>query len=321
MRAIVINNNGGPEVLELEERPTPEPGPGQLLVDIGAIGVNYVDIYHREGIVPPAAPAGAGVEGAGTVVALGEGVSGFSAGDRVCWWQAPGSYAEQVLVDATAAVPVPDDISDELAAAVLLQGMAAHYLTMSTYPIKERDVALVQAAAGGVGLLLVQMIKMHGGRVIGTASTEEKAEIARAAGADDVLSYDGLSDRVRALTDGQGVHVAYDGVGQASFDESLASLRPRGMMVLYGMASGPPAPLDLFRLFGGCLFVTMASLGEYAGTREELLWRANDVFDWIRDGTLAVRIGGRYPLADAFKAHEDLQGRLTTGKLILLPGQ
>ena len=322
MRAIVISRNGGPEVLELEERPTPEPGPGQLLVDLGAAGVNYRDVYERNGGYGSQAPVVAGVEGAGRVAAVGEGVPEFSVGDRVGWTSAPGSYAEQVLVDAARAVPVPDDVPDELAAAALLQGMTAQYLCASTYPVQEGDVALVHAAAGGVGLLLVQMVKRRGGRVIGTTSTEEKAAIARAAGADDVIDYGGFGERVRALTNGEGASVVYDGVGRATFDESLATLRPRGMMVLYGSASGPAPPFDTARLMaGGSLFLTRPSLSHYTATRDELHRRAGEVLGLIRDGKLDVRIGGRYPLEDARRAHEDLQGRRTTGKLLLLPGR
>jgi NADPH2:quinone reductase len=321
VRAIVINRNGGPEVLELEDRPAPEPGPGQLLVDVGAIGVNFRDIYEREGTIPPPPPVIAGIEGAGTVAAVGEGVGGVSVGDRVCWKDQQGSYAEQALVATSSAVPVPDGISHEVAGAAILQGMTAHYLTTSTYPIKEGETALVEAAAGGVGRLLVQMVKMRGGRVIGTTSTDEKAEIARAAGADEVIPYEGFAERARELTGGEGVHVVYDGVGQATVDEGLNALRPRGMMASFGRSSGPVPPFELFRLFaGGSLFITQASLMHYTATREELLWRAGDVFGWIRDGKLDIHLGGRYPLEQAREAQEALQGRRTTGKLVLLPG-
>ncbi len=307
-------------MLELEDRSAPEPGAGQLLVDVGAIGVNYRDIYEREGSVPPPPPVIAGIEGAGTVAALGDGVSGVAIGDRVCWKDAQGSYAQQLVVDAPKAVPIPDGVSHEVAAAAILQGMTAHYLTTSTYPIKAGETALVQAAAGGVGRLLVQMVKMRGGRVIGTTSTDKKAEVARAAGADEVIPYKGFAERVRELTEGEGVHVVYDGVGQATVDEGLAALRPRGMMASFGRSSGPVPPFDLFRLFaGGSLFVTQASLMHYTATREELLWRAGDVFSWILDGKLDILVGGRYSLEDARRAHEDLQGRQTTGKLVLLP--
>ena len=231
-----------------------------------------------------------------------------------------GSYAQQIVVDAAKAVPVPEGISDEVAAATILQGLTAHYLTSSTYPIKAGETALVQAAAGGVGRLLVQMVKMRGGRVIGTTSSEAKAEIARAAGADEVLPYEGFAERVRELTGGKGVHVVYDGVGQATVDEGLAALRPRGLMASFGRSSGPVPPFELFRLFaGGSLFITQASLMHYTATREELLWRADEVFSWILEGKLDILIGGRYPLEAARTAHEELQGRRTTGKLVLLP--
>jgi NADPH2:quinone reductase len=321
VRAIVINRNGGPEVLELEDRPAPEPGSGQLLVDVGAVGVNFRDIYEREGTIPPPPPVVAGIEGAGTVAAVGDGVAGVSIGDRVCWKDQQGSYAEQALVASASAVSVPEKISDEDAAAAILQGMTAHYLTSSTYPIREGETALVPAAAGGVGLLLVQMVKMRGGRVIGITSSDEKAEIARSAGADEVIGYEGFAERARELTGGDGVHVVYDGVGQATLDGGLAALRPRGMMATFGRSSGPVPPFEPFRLFaGGSLYFTQASLMHYTATREELLWRAGEVFDWMLDGTLTVRIGGRYPLEDARVAQEALQGRGTTGKLVLLPG-
>ncbi|MEA2229074.1 MAG: NADPH:quinone reductase [Solirubrobacteraceae bacterium] len=322
MRAIVVTRRGGPEVLELQDVPDPEPGPGQLLVDVEAIGVNYRDIYEREGIGGYSAepPFVAGVEGAGTVAAVGEGVTEFSAGDRVAWTAGQGSYAERVVVDEDRAVPVPDGVSSEIAAAVLLQGMTAHYLATSTYPVQAGDAVLVHAAAGGVGLLLTQIVKLRGGRVIATTSSDEKAQLARGAGADEVIGYDGFSARVRDLTGGEGVAAVYDGVGRSTFDDSLASLRVRGFMVLYGAASGPVPPLDPMRLVaGGSLFLTRPSLQHYIARREELLQRAADVFGWIADGDLDVRIGHRYPLEGARRAQEDLAARRTTGKLILTP--
>jgi NADPH2:quinone reductase len=322
MRAIAINRNGGPEVLELEERPAPEPGPGQVLVNVAAAGVNYRDVYEREGGGygnPP--PLIAGVEGAGTVASLGEGVSGVAVGDRVGWVTAPGSYAEAVAVGAASAVPVPDGISEELAAAALLQGMTAHYLCTSSYAVQAGDTVLVHAAAGGVGHLLVQMVKLLGGRVIATTSSAEKAAVARKAGADEAIGYDGFGERARELTGGEGVAAAYDAVGKATFDESLSSVRVRGTMVQYGSASGPVPPFDIGRLAAsGSLYLTRPTLPSFTRTREELLWRAGEVFEWIRDGKLDVRIGGRYPLEEARRAHEDLQGRRTTGKLLLLTG-
>jgi NADPH2:quinone reductase len=315
-----VTRSGGPEVLELREQPAPEPAAGQLLVDVEAAGVNYRDIYEREGRYGGRPPFGAGVEGAGTVSAVGDGVTELSVGDRVAWTSAQGSYAEQVVVDALRAVPVPDGVSSELAAALLLQGMTAHYLATGAYSVQPGDDVLVHAASGGVGLLLIQVLKLRGARVIGTTSSDEKAQRARDAGADDVIGYEGFADRVRELTGGKGLDVVYDGVGQATFDGSLASLRPRGTMVLFGSASGPVPPFDPMRLENeGSLFLTRPSIRHYTAEREELLERARAVFAWIADGTLQVHIGGRYALADARKAHEDLAGRRTSGKLLLLP--
>jgi NADPH:quinone reductase len=322
MRAIVVTRHGGPEVLEARDVPDPEPGPGQILVEVEAAGVNYRDVYEREGAGGYAAdpPLVAGVEGAGTVVAVGEGVSEFSPGDRVAWSAGNGSYAERVVLDADRAVRVPDGISTDTAAAAMLQGMTAHYLATSTYPVKQGDTVLVHAAAGGVGLLLTQIVKLRGGRVIGTTSTDEKARLARDAGADEVIRYEGFRDRVRELTGGEGVAAVYDGVGAATFDQSLESLRTRGMMVLYGAASGPVPPFDLQRLNQlGSLYATRPSLQHYVARREELVQRATDIFQWIAEGRLDVRIGARYPLEEARRAHEDLEGRRTTGKLILVP--
>ena len=321
MQAVVVTGTGGPEVLEMRDEPAPEVGPGRLLVDVEAAGVNYRDIYEREGGYGGTPPFVAGVEGAGTVASVGEGVTEFAVGDRVAWSAAPGSYAEQIAVEANLAVPVPDGMSTELAAASLLQGMTAQYLASTTYPVQPDDNVVVHAAAGGVGLLLTQIVAMRGGRVIATTSTDEKAQLARDAGANDVIGYEGFSERVRALTDGEGAAVVYDGVGKATFDDSLASLRPRGYMVLYGAASGRVPPFDPMRLeAGGSLFLTRPSLRHYAARREELLERAGEVFGWIADGKLDVRIGARYRLDEARRAQEDLAGRKTTGKLLLLPG-
>jgi NADPH2:quinone reductase len=311
MRAVRITTHGGPDVLEVVDVPPPKPGPGQLLVDVAAVGVNYRDVYEREGAYGGDLPAIIGAEGAGSVV---------GSGDRVAWVSAPGSYAEHVVIDADRAVPVPDGISDELATAALLQGITAHYLSTSTHAVEPGENVVVHAAAGGVGLLLTQMVAMRGGRVIATTSTEEKAELARGAGAAEVIGYDGLAEQVRELTDGVGADVVYDGVGEATFDESLAALRPRGDMVLFGAASGRVSPFDPMRLEGGgSLYLTRPSIRHYTATREELLERAADVFAWIAEGKLDVRIAGRYPLADARRAHEDLEARRTTGKLLLLP--
>jgi NADPH2:quinone reductase len=318
VRAIRIERFGGPELMEVVDLPPPEPGPPQLLVDVEVAGVNYRDVYEREGSYGGTPPLVIGAEGAGTVAAVGEEVSTFAPGDRVAWVAAPGSYAEQVLLDEERAVPVPDAIGVEVAAASLLQGMTAQYLCTATYPVEAGETVLVHAAAGGVGLLLTQLVKLRGGRVIGTTSTPEKEELARAAGADEVLRYEGFAEHVRELTGGEGVSVVYDGVGRTTFDDSLASLRPRGYLVLYGAASGQPAALELPRLMrGGSLYVTRPTLVTYTRTREELLGRAEDVLGRIESGELHVRIGGRYPLEEARAAHEDLTSRRTTGKLLL----
>ena len=311
MRAVRISEHGGPDVLEVVDVAAPEPGTGELLVDVAAIGVNYRDVYEREGSYGGDLPAIIGVEGAGSVASTGE---------RVAWVSAPGSYAEQVVVDAERAVSIPDGISDEVGAAALLQGITAHYLCTATHGVQAGETVLIHAAAGGVGQLLTQMVTRRGGRVIATTSTEGKAELARAAGAAEVIAYEGFADRVKELTGGVGADVVYDGVGAATFDESLGSLRPLGAMVLYGAASGRVPPSDPMRLEGGgSLYLTRPSIRHYTATREELLGRAGDVFGWIADGELQLRIGGRYPLEDARRAHEDLEGRRTTGKLILVP--
>jgi NADPH:quinone reductase len=311
MRAVQIHRHGGPEVLEVADVPAPEPGTGQVLVDVAAVGVNYRDVYEREGNYGGDLPAIIGVEGAGTVVGSGE---------RVAWVAAPGSYAEQVVVEAERAVPVPEGVNDEVAAAALLQGITAQYLTTATHEVRAGENVLVHAAAGGVGSLLTQLVTMRGGRVIATTSTDEKAQLARKSGAAEVIGYDGFAERLKELTNGVGADVVYDGVGAATFDESLAALRPRGDLVLYGAASGRVPPVDPMRLEdGGSLFLTRPSIRHHTATREELLRRAGDVFGWIADGTLNVRIGGRYPLEDARRAHEELEGRRTTCKLILVP--
>jgi NADPH:quinone reductase len=320
MRAIVVTATGGPEVLEARDVAPPEPGAAQLLVEVEAVGVNYRDVYEREGRYGGTPPFVAGVEGAGRVVAVGEGAEDVSPGERVAWCAAAGSYAELVALDAARAVPVPDGVSSELAAAALLQGMTAHYLAYDTYAIRPGDDVLVHAAAGGVGLLLTQIAAARGARVIGTASTDEKARLASAAGAADVVPYDGFGERVRELTGGAGAAVVYDGVGAATFDESLASLRERGTLVLFGAASGPVPPFDPMQLErSGSLFLTRPSLRHYTATREELLRRAAAVLGAVADGELEVRIGARYRLEEARKAHEDLEARRTTGKLLLLP--
>jgi NADPH:quinone reductase len=309
MRAVVVTELGGPEVLELRKEPAPEAGPGQLVVDVAVGGVNYRDVYERTGVYPTKPPVIAGVEGAGTVAAVAEDVTEFSPGDRVAWKNAQGSYAEQVVVPAGEAVPIPEGISDELACAVLLQGLTAHYLAHSTYPVQPGDEVLVHAGAGGVGSLLTQIVKMLGGRVTATTSGGEKVELARAAGADEVIGYDEVPEGTFA--------VVYDGVGKDTFDRSLAALRPRGMMALYGAASGPVPSVELSQLNAKSLFITRPTLAHYASDRAELLRRAHDLFGWLVDGKLDVRIGGRYPLEEARQAQEDLAARRTTGKLLL----
>jgi NADPH:quinone reductase len=321
MQAIRVAQYGGPDVLQVVDVETPDPGPGQVLVDAAAIGVNYVDTYQRSGTYQVPLPFVPGAEGAGRVIAVGEGVTDLKAGDQVAWAAAPGSYAERVLVPADKAFKVPDGVGLELSAAVLLQGLTAQYLCTSTYPVQPGDAALVHAGAGGVGLLLTQMVKLRGGRVIATVSSDEKAALARAAGADDVIRYDQVdfAPEVRRLTAGEGVAVVFDGVGRTTFDGSLSTLRRRGMLVLFGASSGPVPPFDPLRLMAGSFYLTRPSLGHYTATREELLLRVREIFDKVLAGHLDVRIGGRYALSDATKAHEDLQGRRTTGKLLLVP--
>jgi NADPH:quinone reductase len=323
MRAIQVTETGGPEVLRLAELPDPEPGPGQLLVELAAAGVNYLDTYFRSGAYPMPLPFIPGSEGAGTVTAVGPDTSGVAVGDRVAWATSFGSYAEQAVVATEQAVPVPEGVDSETAAGSLLQGMTAHYLTVSVHPVQPGDTVLVHAAAGGMGQLLTQLATARGGRVIGTVSTQEKERLAREAGAADVIRYSEIDDvagEVRRLTDGDGVAAVYDGVGASTFDASLASLRPRGMLALYGAASGPVPPVDPQRLnSAGSVFLTRPKLADYVATRDELTWRAGEVFDAIQNGSLRISIGGRYPLAEAGRAHQNMQGRRTTGKLLLLP--
>jgi NADPH2:quinone reductase len=318
VRAVRIERFGGPEEMELVDVPAPEPAPRQLLVDVAFAGVNYRDVYECQGSYGGTPPLVVGAEGSGTVAAVGSDVTEFAPGDRVGWIAAPGSYAEQVLLDADRAVPVPEAVGLELAAASLLQGMTAQYLCSATYPVEAGETVLAHAVAGGVGLLLTQLVKLRGGRVIGTTSTQEKKELALQAGAGEVIAYEGFAERVRELTGGEGVAAVFDGVGHATFEGSLASLRPRGYLVLYGAASGPVPPFDLQRLAtAGSLYVTRPTLVTYTRTRGELLDRARDVFDWIAGGQLHVRIGATYPLDQAGAAHEDLTSRRTTGKLLL----
>ncbi|MGW0521712.1 quinone oxidoreductase family protein [Crossiella sp. NPDC003009] len=321
MRAVQVQAYGGPEVLVAAEVADPVAGPGELLVRVAASGVNYIDTYHRTGVYPVPLPFTPGLEGAGEVVAVGDGVTEHSVGARVAWGSAIGSYAELVAVPASAVVPVPDGVDLVVAAGSMLQGMTAHYLTTSTYPVQAGDDVLVHAAAGGMGLLLTQFVKAKGGRVIGTVSTAEKEKLAREAGADEIIRYTeaDVAEQARALTGGRGVAVVYDGVGASTFDASLASLRPRGVLALYGAASGQVPPVDLQRLNqAGSVFVTRPSLGHYTANREELVWRASEVLTGVADGSLNIRIGARYALGEARQAHEDLEGRRTTGKVLLL---
>ncbi|NUW35955.1 quinone oxidoreductase [Nonomuraea sp. SMC257] len=315
MRAIVISANGGPEVLEYVERPDPEPGEGEVVVDVAASGVNYIDVYHRSGAYPLELPTTIGSEGAGVVSAVGQGVRDVAVGDTVAWASVLGSYAEKAVVPAGRVVPVPEGVSAELAAAAMLQGMTAHYLTHSTYAVREGDEVLVHAAAGGMGQLLTQLAKLRGAKVYGTVSTPEKEKLAREAGADEVLRYDDFAEALSGR-----MHVVYDGVGATTFEGGLKALRPRGLMALYGAASGPVPPLDPQVLSrNGSLFLTRPTLVHYIAEREELLQRASDLFEWIRTGRLRVNVSARYPLAEAGRAHEDLTARRTTGKLLLIP--
>jgi NADPH2:quinone reductase len=320
MKAIVVEQTGGPEQLTLSERPDPRPGPGELVVDVGAAGVNFIDIYQRQGIYPRALPYVPGSEGAGRVSAVGDGVD-VRVGERVAWAMVDGAgYAEQVVVPAERAVVLPDELDTETAAALMLQGLTAHFLATSTYAVQPGEFALIHAGAGGVGLLLTQLVVARGGRVISTTSSAEKAELSRAAGAQTVIDYthEDVGARVRELTGGDGVAVAFDGVGAATFDASLDSLRPRGSLVLFGAASGPVAPLDPQVLNAkGSLWLTRPTLSHYIATRDELLERTNELLGWVADGSLQVRVGARYPLAEAARAHEDLAARRTTGKLLL----
>jgi NADPH2:quinone reductase len=320
--AILVKALGGPEVLEYTEVEPPSPGPGELLVEVATAGVNYIDTYQRRGIYPREVPFVLGQEGAGTVLEVGPGVSDFAAGDRVAWMDGQASYAEQTVIKADIAVRVPDGLSDEQAAASMVQGVTAHYLVNSTYQVKPGDTVLIHAAAGGTGLMLVQYAKSKGARVIGTVSTEEKEKLAREAGADEVIRYSEVDfvAETRRLTDGAGVPVVYDGVGKDTFDGSLACVARRGLLVLFGASSGPVPPFDPQRLNqAGSVFLTRPKAGDYAVTPQELRWRTTEVFEAVHSGAVAVRIGARYPLAEARKAHEDLQGRRTTGKLLLLP--
>lgn len=322
MRAIQISQVGGPEVLTPVDLPIPSPKPNEAVVQIKAAGVNFIDVYNREGRYPTPLPFVNGQEAAGVVTDLGSDVSTLKRGDRVAYTSALGSYAEYAAVPASRLVKIPDEIDFEQAAAAMLQGMTAHYLVYSTYPLKKGETCLIHAAAGGVGLLLVQMAKRIGARVIGTAGTHDKAQLARDAGADECIVYteSDFEIETKRLTDNQGVHVVYDGVGKATFDRDLNVLRPRGYLVLFGGSSGAVPPFDLIKLSQkGSLFITRPTLAHYTAVREELEWRANDVLQMIVRGELKLRIHKTYPLAEAAQAHRDLEGRKTTGKLLLIP--
>jgi NADPH:quinone reductase len=322
MKAIQVKQIGGPEAMELIELPVPEPKVNEAVVKLTASGVNFIDVYFREGRYKTALPFIPGQEGAGVVTAVGPEVKTVKAGDRVAWSGLQGSYAEYAAVLAERLVPTPQAVSDREAAAVMLQGMTAHYLSHDTYPLKQGETALVQAGAGGVGLLLVQMAHNIGARVIATVSTEEKAKLARAAGAHEVILYTQVDfeAETKRLTAGKGVDVIYDSVGKTTFEKGLNLLRPRGMMALFGGSSGAVAPLDPIVLtHKGSLFLTRPSLGHYIATREELVARSGAVFDMLASGKLRLRIEHTYPLADAPLAHRDLEGRKTTGKLLLMP--
>jgi len=322
MRAINIHRFGGPEVLQYDELPLPEPAPGEARVQIGAIGINFIDIYHRTGLYPGQVPFTPGMEAAGVVHAVGPDVTDLKPGDRVAYAMQRGAYAEYAVMPTWKLLPIPAKVDIQLAAAVMLQGLTAHYLSHSTYPLRKGDTALIHAAAGGVGLLLVQLAKRRGAHVIGTVSTEEKAQLAKEAGADDVILYTqaDFEPEVKRLTAGRGVDVVYDSVGQATFDKSLNCIRPLGYLVLFGQSSGPVPPVDPQVLNAkGSLFLTRPSLGHYAPDRAALLSRSNDLFTWIASGDLKVRIDRTFPLRDAAEAHRCLESRQTKGKLLLLP--
>ncbi|MBI2892849.1 MAG: quinone oxidoreductase [Deltaproteobacteria bacterium] len=321
MKRILARRHGGADEMRLEEAPVPDPGPGQALVRVEAAGVNFIDVYLRTGLYGGTLPVAMGLEGAGVVETVGEG-AGLAAGARVAWTGIPGSYATHVLAPADRLVPLPAGIDARSGAAAMLQGMTAHYLVHSTARLAPGDACLVHAAAGGVGLLLCQMARSAGARVIGTVSTAEKAALSRAAGAGDVVLYrdEDFEAAVRRLTEGRGVRVVFDSVGKDTFERSLGCLAPRGLCVLYGASSGPVSPFDPQVLNAkGSVFLTRPSLNHHIATREELMARAGDVLGWIAQGKLKLRIGGEYPLAEAARAHSDLEARRTTGKLLLIP--
>ncbi len=322
MKAIRVAAHGGPEALRLEEAPLPVPGPGQVRVKVESAGLNYIDVYHRIGLYPNPLPFTPGLEGAGIVDEVGPGVEDPKKGDRVAWTNVLGSYAEQVVGPAEKFVPIPPKVELRTAAALMLQGMTAHYLTESTFPLRNGHTCLVHAAAGGVGLLLAQMARQRGARVLGTVSTDEKAVLARQAGVHEVILYtkEDFLDAVKRLTDGKGVDVVYDSVGQTTFEKSLDCLSPRGMLVLFGQSSGPVPPFNIGQLAAkGSLFLTRPTLFHYTADRASLLARSSAVLEAVASGTLHVRIERTFPLAAAEEAHRALEGRKTTGKVLLLP--
>jgi NADPH2:quinone reductase len=322
MHAVRVHKPGGPEVLQYEEIDTPEPKAGEALIQLDAAGVNFIDVYKRAGLYKIPLPATLGEEGAGKVVVVGDGVVDVRIGDRVAWASVLGAYAEHAIVPASRLVPLPSEISATQAAALMLQGMTAHYLACSTYALRPGDRCLLHAAAGGVGLLLVQIAKKRGARVIATVGSERKAELAREAGADEVIVYTqhDFVQETKRLTDGRGVHVVYDSVGRTTFLPGLDVLVPRGTMVLFGQSSGPVGPIDPQVLNQkGSLYLTRPTLGHYVASREELLWRARELFTWVASAELNLRIGAEYPLRDAAEAHRALEGRRTTGKVLLRP--
>jgi NADPH2:quinone reductase len=322
MKAVRIHTFGGPEVMQVEEVPTPSPQAGQVLVRLAAAGLNYIDVYQRSGLYPNPLPYTMGLEGSGIVAAVGPNVTGFQEGDPVAYTGIPGSYAEYVLVPADRLVQMPKGLDVKVGAAAMLQGMTAHYLAYTTYPLKSGDTCLVHAAAGGVGLLLVQMAKQCGARVFGTVSTEEKAALAREAGADAAILYtrQDFEAEVKRLTDGKGVQVVYDSVGKTTFEKSLNCLAPLGYLVLYGQASGPVPPFDPAVLSAkGSLFLTRPTLGHYTADRASLEKRAGDVLGWIAAGKLILRMEHNFALRDVAQAHASLEGRQTTGKVLLIP--
>ena len=322
MNAIRVQQYGDPEVLRVDKTLIPVPGEGQALIKLHACGVNFIDVYHRTGLYKVPVPFTPGMEGAGVVESIGTNVTEVQPGDRVAYAMALGSYAEYALVPGWQLVKLPDGLNYQLGAAVMLQGMTAHYLTQTTFPLKPGDTVLLHAAAGGAGLLITQMAKHQGARVFGTVSTEEKAKLAREAGADEIIVYtrSDFEAEVKKFTSGKGVNVVYDSVGKTTFEKSLNCLAPRGTLVLFGQSSGPVAPLDPGLLATkGSLFLTRPSLAHYAAAREELLYRAGDVLDWVASGELKVRLGKTFPLTEAAEAHRELEGRRTAGKILLIP--